>query len=155
MAGSGKTTLGRLLAEQLSWSFYDADEFHPPANRHKMAQGIPLSEEDRLPWLQRLEDLDRRLVQQNEDAVWACSALKAAYRRRFPRATWVYLHGDRALLAKRLASRTGHFFPPQLLESQLALLEPPAEAIWLEVDRSPSELLAELMVALQARGLLE
>jgi gluconokinase len=128
VAGSGKSTVGRLLAERLDWPFFDGDDYHPAANVEKMRRGIPLTDADRLPWLERLRDLASR----SERAVLACSALKESYRRILsggdPRVRFIYLRADPALLVSRLEGRTGHFFKRALLESQLAALEEPTPA---------------------------
>ncbi|MFW5681866.1 MAG: gluconokinase [Phycisphaeraceae bacterium] len=135
VSGSGKTTLGRALAKRLACRFVDADDLHPPANREKMARGEPLDDHDRLPWL----DAIRREIQhalQREDAsgvdlVITCSALKRSYRDHLRHAdepvTLVHLGADRSTLMGRLSSRRDHFFPADLLDSQLDTLEPPTE----------------------------
>jgi carbohydrate kinase (thermoresistant glucokinase family) len=128
VAGSGKSTVGRLLAERLGWPFLDGDDLHPTESVEKMRRGVPLTDADRLPWLERLAEL----IRQRESAVLACSALKESYRRILsggdPRVRFVYLRADPALLASRLEKRTGHFFARTLLDSQLATLEEPAPA---------------------------
>lgn len=134
VSGSGKTTLGQLLADRLAIPFLDADDYHPPANRHKMARGEPLTDNDRLPWLGEL----RRLLERNVStgAVLACSALKESYRRLLipegVTARLVYLKGDRELLVRRLETRKGHFMPASLIDSQLATLEEPSDALVLD-----------------------
>ena len=141
VAGSGKSTVGRLLAERLGWPFLDGDDLHPAENVEKMRRGVPLTDADRLPWLERL----REVVSRSERAVLACSALKESYRTILsggdPRVRFVYLRADPALLASRLETRTGHFFARTLLESQLAALEEPAPAsMAIVVDASqPAE----------------
>ena len=138
VSGAGKTTLGRLLAERLGMPFIEGDDYHPPANVAKMASGVPLEDEDRWPWL---DALNRRLLQER-DAVVACSALKAAYRTRLlagiADARLVHLHGDKALIAGRLSERQHRYMPASLLESQLAILEPPREAILVDVAADPA-----------------
>jgi carbohydrate kinase (thermoresistant glucokinase family) len=129
VSGSGKTTVGALLAGRLHWRFADADTFHPAANIAKMRAGIPLTDEDRQPWLRAVGDwIDARRAA-GEPAVITCSALKRAYRDELlagrPDATMVFLMVSRPELERRLASRPGHFFPEKLLDSQLAALEPP------------------------------
>lgn len=128
VSGSGKTTLGLALAKQLGFRFYDADDFHPPANVAKMAAGLPLDDVDRDPWLTRLVDL---LATGSEQPIaLACSALRLAYRDRLRSGcaslVFVHLTGDHQLIAQRLASRKGHYMPASLLNSQFAALEPPA-----------------------------
>jgi len=130
VAGSGKTTVGALLAGQLHWQFADADTFHPEANVAKMRAGVPLTDADREPWLHAITDWMDERIAAGQSAVVTCSALKRAYRDRLltgrPAATMVFLQVSREVLERRLLSRPGHFFPEKLLDSQLAALEPPA-----------------------------
>jgi gluconokinase len=129
VAGSGKTTVGALLAGRLRWRFADADTFHPEANIAKMRAGIPLSDEDRRPWLRAVQDWMDTRVADGQSGVITCSALKRAYRADLldgrPAATMIFLMVSREVLDRRLLSRPGHFFPEKLLASQLAALEPP------------------------------
>jgi carbohydrate kinase (thermoresistant glucokinase family) len=129
VSGSGKTTVGALLAGRLHWQFADADQFHPPANIDKMRAGIPLTDADRLPWLRAIAAWMDERIAKGEPAVVTCSALKRAYRDLLldgrPEARMVFLSVDREALIRRLAARHGHFFPEKLLDSQLAALEPP------------------------------
>ena len=129
VAGSGKTTVGALLAGRLRWRFADADTFHPEANVAKMHAGIPLTDADREPWLHAITDWMDERIAANQSAVITCSALKRAYRDRLltgrPAATMIFLQVSKEVLEKRLMSRPGHFFPEKLLDSQLAALEPP------------------------------
>jgi gluconokinase len=152
VTSSGKTTVGRLLAGALGYQFYDADDFHPPANLDKMSRGIPLDDTDRQPWLETLRDLVRRCLAEQTDAVLACSALKEAYRRYLlidPRVRLVYLKADQALIRERLLQRRGHFMNPALLESQFATLEEPKDALWVEASLSPREIVATIRYQLQ------
>lgn len=130
VAGSGKTTVGALLAGRLRWRFADADTFHPEANVAKMRAGIPLTDEDRQPWLRAVEDWIDARIADGQSGVITCSALKRAYRAELldgrPAATMVFLMATREVLDRRLLARPGHFFPEKLLDSQLAALEPPA-----------------------------
>src|SRR5579883_3513106 len=123
VAGAGKTTVGRLLAQRLGFRFADADDLHPPENVARMRAGLPLREEDRAPWLAALRRLIDGWLEHGEDAVLACSALRASHRRQLgagrPGVRLVFLHAPPALLAARLAARKGHFAGPALLESQL------------------------------------
>ncbi|HEY6564034.1 MAG TPA: gluconokinase, GntK/IdnK-type [Pirellulaceae bacterium] len=141
VSGSGKSTVGRLLAARWRIPFVDADDFHTAASRHKMrVLRQPLTDEDRLPWLTALADRMHDWNRQ-DGAVVACSALKRAYRARLERDTplnWVYLRGERTLLVDRLAARTDHFFPPDLLDSQLRDLEEPSDALTISITESPS-----------------
>jgi gluconokinase len=129
VAGSGKTTIGELVAGRLRWRFADADDFHPEANVAKMRAGIPLTDEDRLPWLRAIATWIDDRVAAGESAVVSCSALKRSYRDLLlqdrPAVLLVFLQVSRAELVRRLSARAGHFFPRQLLDSQLAALEPP------------------------------
>lgn len=130
VAGSGKTTVGALLAGRLRWRFADADSFHPEANVVKMRAGIPLTDEDRLPWLRAVAGWMDDQIAAGQSGVVTCSALKRAYRDLLlsgrPAATMVFLQVSRDVLVRRLTSRPGHFFPEKLLDSQLETLEPPA-----------------------------
>ena len=129
VSGSGKTTVGAMLAGRLGWRFADADDFHPAANVEKMRAGIPLTDADRGPWLRAIAAWMDEHIARGESAVVGCSALKRSYRDELlggrPEARMVFLAADREVLARRLAARLGHFFPEQLLGSQLAALEPP------------------------------
>ncbi len=129
VAGSGKTTVGLLLARSLHWRFEDADSLHPEANVAKMHAGIPLTDEDRAPWLRAVADFMDAQIAAGQSCVLACSALKRASRDLLlsgrPAATMVFLQVGRDVLDRRLAARQGHFFPRGLLASQLETLEPP------------------------------
>ena len=125
VSGSGKSTIGELLAERLDVPFVDADSLHPLTNVEKMEQGIPLDDDDRWPWLQAVGE---HIAAASGGIVVACSALKRSYRDRIrsaaPDVRFAYLEGDQGLLAARMAARHNHFMPPSLLDSQLATLEP-------------------------------
>jgi len=151
-----KKKIGELLARKLGWAFYEADDFHSPANVEKMHAGIPLTDEDRWPWLESLRELIQRL-DAKEDAVLACSALKHAYRR-FLRVNdqvkFVYLRGDYPLIADQLRKRKGHFMNPELLKSQFAVLEEPRAAegiLTVDFGRTPRELVQEIITRLGLR----
>ena len=137
VSGVGKTTIGDALARELGWRFFDADEYHPPQNVAKMAAGEALDDEDRKPWLERLNRELWQLDARGEDAVLACSALKEKYRRRLAdgikRLEWVYLKGDFELIDSRLARRRHRYMPASLLRSQFEALEPPQRAIVVDV----------------------
>ncbi|MFO1314814.1 MAG: gluconokinase [Burkholderiales bacterium] len=136
VCGCGKTTVGEALAQSLGWPFYDADDFHPPANVAKMAAGEPLTDDDRWPWLDRLADEMRAILARGGHAVLACSALKEAYRARLAQAgdvRVVFLAGDAATIAARLAGRQHRYMPPTLLPSQFAALEEPARALRIDI----------------------
>jgi carbohydrate kinase (thermoresistant glucokinase family) len=136
VTGCGKSTVGEALAGDLGWRFLDADDFHPPANVAKMAAGTPLTDEDRWPWLDRLAAEMRAINGAGGHAVLACSALRQAYRDRLAAAgdvRFVHLAGDMATIAERLAARRHRYMPPSLLASQFATLEPPGDAIVVDV----------------------
>jgi gluconokinase len=150
VSGSGKTTVGELLARELGWHFYEADDFHSTANIEKMRRGVPLTHEDRWPWLENLRELIERSLAAGEDAVLACSALKEIYRR-FLRVNddvkLVFLRGDYALIARQLRHRRGHFMNPALLQSQFADLEEPQPAegtAVIDLGRDPRELVQDI-----------
>ncbi len=146
-AGSGKTTVGKILASQLSWEFADGDDFHPSANIEKMARGVGLTDEDRVPWLQSIHDAMVEWQAQGRDVVLACSALKRSYRELLginSNVRLVYLKGSRELLQERLHSRKGHYANEQLLATQLADLEEPADAVTIDASKSPEEIVSEI-----------
>jgi len=149
VTGAGKTTVGRLLASDLGYEFMDADDYHPPANVAKMRAGQPLTDDDRWPWLERLNEVLRGRAA----AVVACSALKESYRTVLMRglrdARLVYLRGTRALIAARLAERRGHYMNPALLDSQFATLEEPRRAIVVDVDQAPEAIVASIRARLR------
>jgi len=155
VSGAGKTTIGKLLAEELAWRFCEADDFHPCASIDKMRSGIPLTDEDRWPWLESLRELIARCLAAGENAVLACSALKETYRgylRVSSDVKFVFLRGDYALVAKQLRRRRAHFMNPALLQSQFADLEEPqpAEAmLTIELGRTPHELVEEIKTKLR------
>lgn len=147
VVGAGKTTVGKLLAHQLSWEFADADDYHPSANIEKIHNGIPLTDADREPWLRLLRDAIVLWIAEGRSVVLACSALKRVYRQTLhvgPQVRFVYLKGDEALISGRLHSRHGHFADAQILSSQLADLEEPADAIKVAIAGSPEEIVREI-----------
>jgi len=136
VCGCGKSTVGEALARAVGCRFLDADDFHPQTNVDKMASGVPLTDEDRWPWLDIIVNELAQILARGEHGVLACSALKEAYRRRLQRAgdvRIVYLKGDRATIAQRLASRQHKYMPPTLLPSQFAALEEPADALAVDI----------------------
>jgi gluconokinase len=147
VSGSGKSTVGKLLAEHLGYRFLDADEFHPPANVAKMAAGTPLTDADRLPWLQ---NLNARLLE-NQQAILACSALKASYRKILAQGVdhcrFVHLRGSIELIRSRLTERRHRFMPASLLESQFAALEPPRGAIEIDIAQPPERCVEAILAA--------
>lgn len=130
VSGSGKSTIAEMLARSLGWRFFDADDFHPPANIAKMKAGQPLNDEDRAPWLEGLSELLASEVAAGRPPVVACSALRQRYREtllaKVPGMMVVYLRGDKNLISTRLSRRSGHFMPSALLDSQFDALEEPA-----------------------------
>ena len=159
VSGSGKTTVGAMLAGRLGWRFADADDFHPAANIAKMRAGVPLTDEDRRPWLRALTGWMDELIARDEPAVITCSALKRSYRDLLlggrPSAQMVFLAVDRQVIAARLAARSGHFFPEKLLGSQFAALEPPQpdERVLCVVPADdPAETVASIIAVLFPEG---
>lgn len=152
VAGSGKTSHSRALAATLGWAFADADGFHPTANVDKMSAGIPLTDTDRAPWLTALRAEIEHHLATGQPLVLACSALKQAYRDALwvdrTRMRLVFLDGPRELLSTRLAARAGHFAGPALLASQLADLEPPADAVRINIFDTTESQLAAVRAAL-------
>ncbi len=153
VSGSGKSTIGAALAAALGADFLEADTFHSPANIAKMKSGTPLEDADRWPWLDAIGTALDRSVMENRPVVLACSALKASYRERLLPAGRryghvVFLQGDAGLIGGRLSGRTGHYMPPTLLPSQFAALEPPADAIVVDIGRAPGEILREILSVL-------
>jgi gluconokinase len=147
VSGSGKTTVGRLLASRLGWAFVDADDFHSAANVEKMRRGEPLTDADREPWLHALAAALRSRLDVSESVVLACSALKASYRAALhvdARVRFAFLNADAGLLQERLAGRAGHYFNPALLQSQLETLEPPQDALVVDASRPPEELALDI-----------
>jgi gluconokinase len=146
-AGSGKTTVGELLASQLGWKFADGDSFHSPANIEKMAHGVPLDDHDRIPWLDAICEAMEQWNAQRRNVVLSCSALKKSYRERLQISSaveLVYLKGTYELLLERLHLRKGHYATEQLLASQFADLEEPEDAVTVDVAHSPEEIVAEI-----------
>ena len=152
VSGAGKTTVGRLLAQDLGWPFYEGDDFHPQSNVAKMAQGVALTDEDRWPWLDRIRELIGTLVDSHENAVIACSALKHTYRKHllegYQGMVLVYLKGNYSLIRSRLAQRQNHFMKADLLDSQFRTLEEPEGAITIEVVPDPQEIVDAVKQAL-------
>jgi carbohydrate kinase (thermoresistant glucokinase family) len=149
VAACGKSTVGRLLAKNLSLPFIEADEFHSKENVLKMSKGIPLNDEDRYPWLKSLSN-ELQQQEQKKGAVLACSALKESYRKILQeglheKITWIYLEGNETVLRERIKNRKEHFMPVELLQSQLATLEKPAYAYCFSIEKDPEKIVNEAM----------
>ncbi len=147
VVGSGKTTVGNLLAGKLGWEFADADDFHPPENIRKIRQGIALTDSDRMPWLAGLRGAIERWHAEGKNVVLACSALKHAYRQELGvgAVKFVYLKGDPQLISQRLHARRGHFASDSILDSQLADLEEPKDAVVVSIAQTPGAIAAEII----------
>jgi gluconokinase len=149
VSGVGKSTVGRALATRLSWRFHDADDLHSPANVARMRSGRPLDDEARLPWLRAVGDLIRTLAQDGRNAVVACSALKASYRAVLldgvSGVRLVHLTAPADVLRERVAERAGHFMPSSLVESQVAALEPPSDALSVDATRPVDDVVQQIV----------
>lgn len=152
VAGCGKTTIGQKLAASLGWPFRDADEFHPPENVAKMSAGIPLTDQDRGPWLAAIRAYIDTNLARGESLVVTCSALRETYRERLigdgTRVKLVHLAGDYNLILQRLQQRQGHFMKPEMLKSQFATLETPINAVTVDIGQPPEAIVAEIKRAL-------
>jgi gluconokinase len=148
VSGSGKTTIGARLAQDLGWRFLDADDFHPAENIRKMAAGQPLTEEDRAPWLERLRREIAAALASGESITMACSALSATSRRMLAvdanQVRFVYLKGSPELIRQRLRNRSGHFMKETMLASQFAALEEPADAFVVDIDDRPGAIVDKI-----------
>ena len=152
VSGSGKTTIGQQLAAKTGYLFFDADDFHSPANIAKMNAGIPLTDEDRWPWLQDIHHFVASTISTN-NIIMVCSALKQVYRERLSvgledSCKWVFLNGDYDTILQRLQKRAGHYMPSSLLRSQFEALEIPADAIVVDIRQSPEIILAAILANL-------
>ena len=153
VSGVGKTTVGELLAMDLDWPFHEGDDHHPPDNVLRMAQSIPLTDEDRWPWLDAIHDLITSVIAAGKNAVITCSALKQEYRHRLVKdrhgeVTFVHLRGPYELIRDRLAERADHFMSSDLLESQFHTLEEPEGTITIDVTGEPREIVDAIKHAL-------
>jgi gluconokinase len=150
VAGSGKTFIGKALANQLGWDFYDADDFHPPSNIAKMASGAPLNDDDRTPWLIALHQLISACLKENRPGVLACSALKEKYRQILlgdqTNVQIVYLKGSYELIRSHLAGRAEHFMKPEMLQSQFVALEEPADALTMDISLPVDEIVGKIIL---------
>ncbi|MDJ0510743.1 MAG: gluconokinase [Crocosphaera sp.] len=149
VSGSGKTTIGKALSQELGYPFYDADDFHPPENIAKMSQGIPLNDSERLPWLLAIKSVINEHQQLQKNAVITCSALKQSYRNLLEQKTkniiWIYLKGSYPTILKRLQKRAGHFMKDKMLMSQFKTLEEPKNAVIIDINLSVEEILEEII----------
>lgn len=151
VSGSGKTTIGKLLAEKTGTVFADADDYHPESNKQKMASGQPLNDDDRQPWLETLNGVLRGWSESGAGGVLACSALKAKYRDTLaagmPEGTvkFVWLDGSREMIEARMKTRANHYMKAGMLDSQIATLEPPADAYRVVNDKAPDQIVAEIL----------
>jgi gluconokinase len=159
VSGSGKSTVGSMLAGRLGWPYAEADDFHPTANRQKMAAGHALTDEDRWPWLETIAEWMDNRIAAGSSAVVTCSALKRSYRELLrvgrPEIRLVYLQGSRELISSRLMARQGHFFPAQLLETQFATLEEPVadeHPYVVPVGGTPEAIVDEILRQLELSG---
>ena len=148
VAGSGKTTIGQELAAQLGWSFRDADDFHPPENVARMSAGIPLTDRERAPWLAAIRAHIDACAARGESTVLTCSALKDRYRATLaegaPSVRLVHLTGSYELILERIRARQGHFMKPEMLRSQFEALEPPRDALAVDIGKPPADIVAEI-----------
>ncbi|XP_068093015.1 probable gluconokinase [Hyperolius riggenbachi] len=172
VSGSGKTEVGSQLARKLGWLFYDGDDYHPYSNKEKMASGCPLTDEDRLPWIEILHNLLKSKKADGQNVVLACSALKKAYREGLVAGTkpcspdtptqehlrsdiiFVYLQGSKELISERMEKRKGHYMPVELLQSQFDALEPPAapeQFLKVNVEKDILQIVSEIQEALEGR----
>ena len=145
VAGCGKSTIGAMLAHELGWDFYDADDFHSESNRIKMAQNIPLTDEDRADWLDSLRSLIGQNIQNERSIVLACSALKKSYRDTLminDQEEFIYLRGTYEQIEARLLQRSGHFMSAKMLASQFDILEEPQDAVTIDITHTPQEIIS-------------
>lgn len=155
VAGSGKTTIGGALASRLGWDFADADDYHSAANVRKMASGVPLTDEDRAPWLEALRKLIVSWIEAGRNGVLACSALKQSYRDMLvfgPDVVVVYLKASRGVLDGRLRARHEHYMHVSMLDSQLETLEEPSDAMVIDAQRGVEEIVGEILKRLERRS---
>lgn len=154
VAGAGKTTVGGAIARALGWTFVDGDDVHPPANLEKMRRGEPLDDDDRTPWLEALGKLMAGMERKGENAVFACSALREAYRAKLtessPRMLWVYLRAEPATIRTRLAARRGHFAAASLIDTQFATLEEPHYGLALDAAQPVEAIVARVLTELRS-----
>lgn len=154
VCSSGKTIIGSMLAERMGVSFYDGDEFHLPENVKKMKNEIPLNDDDRIPWLEKIAAEMKKWENQG-GAVLACSALKESYRQTLRKGgdvRFVYLKGTKQTILERIKNRKGHFFPACLVDSQFETLEEPTDAIAADITKEPEKIVEEVLMKLQKKN---
>ncbi len=153
VSGSGKTTIGELLAQRLGWPYLDADDFHPPANVEKMRSGNPLTDADRWPWLDRMNGMLRERAVAGQSVVLGCSALRQVYRDRLGSGLadvrWVHLQGSFELIQARLQGRQHRYMPASLLQSQFTTLETPQDALAVDIGGTPDQIIGRIIAGLQ------
>jgi len=147
VSGSGKTTIGKMLADSLKWQFQDADDYHPSSNIEKMRQGIPLTDSDRQPWLESLQKSINEWLKTETQTILACSALKSSYRELLQSSVevkFVYLKGSFEIIQQRLNQRSGHYMNPNLLKSQFEALEEPVGVIQIDIEQPPKVIVQQI-----------
>jgi gluconokinase len=152
VTGSGKSTVGKLLAQQLGWKFFEGDDFHSPANIEKMRRGMPLNDDDRKPWLEAIRESIRKMIERSENAVIACSALKHSYRQMLritDEVVFVYLKANIDTVRERLRNRTGHFMNSDLIQSQFDTLEESEQALRVDASLPPGEIVRRIRTQLR------
>ena len=155
VSGSGKTAVGELLSQKLGWPFFDGDDFHPKENVEKMAAGIPLDDDDRIPWLMNLHDLIADHLAERKSLLLACSALKQSYRDLLlegnPNTLFIHLKGDFGLIMSRMQARSGHYMKPEMLYSQFETLEEPTDALTVDIEQNLDRITEEIITQLHLR----
>ena len=155
VSGCGKTSVGEQLSQKLDWPFFDGDDFHPKENVDKMAAGIPLDDDDRVPWLMNLHDLIADHLVDGKSLLLACSALKQIYRVQLvegnPGTVFVHLKGDFALIMSRMRARAGHYMKPEMLRSQFETLEEPIAALTVDIGQNLDRITEEIITQLHLR----
>ena len=152
VSGSGKTTIGKQLSDRTGYAFYDADDFHSEENKAKMNAGIPLTDEDRWPWLDNMYSFVVEKIK-TANIIMVCSALKQVYRERLSRSIsnnckWIFLQGEYNTIMERMNNREGHYMPATLLQSQFDALEIPADAIYIDIKQTPADIVASIIHAI-------
>jgi gluconokinase len=155
VSGCGKTAVGERLSQVLGWAFFDGDDFHPTDNIAKMSRGLPLNDDDRVPWLANLHDLIADHLETGRSMILACSALKEKYRDQLkegnPGTLVVYLKGDFDLIFNRMSYRRDHYMKAEMLRSQFDALEEPADAITVDIDKPLEEIVEEISIYISSR----